>query len=58
MALKGIALLNWLVENKSSGYNYPCWGYPFDWNNGKVIPAGTPASWLRQQFSMLFGKLG
>ena len=42
--LKGIALLNWLVENKSSGYNYPCWGYPFDWNNGKVIPAGTPAS--------------
>jgi len=42
--IKGVKLLDWLGENKSLGYDYPCWGYPFNWNNGEIIPAETPAS--------------
>lgn len=34
---------NWLVDNASSGYAGPCWGYNFDWpNRAFLAPAGTP----------------
>lgn len=41
---KAVDLLDWLLDNKSPGYPYPCWGYPFDWDSGVVVPAYTPAS--------------
>lgn len=41
---KAIELLDWLLANQSNGYPYPCWGYPFDWDGGVVVPANTPAS--------------
>jgi hypothetical protein len=42
---KAVDLLDWLLGNQSSGYPYPCWGYPFDWATSEVIiPAHTPAS--------------
>jgi hypothetical protein len=37
-------LLDWLLANKSPRYLHTCWGYPFDWDSGVVIPAFTPAS--------------
>ncbi len=42
--VKASDLLDWLLANKSPGYSNPCWGYPFDWDSGVVIPALTPAS--------------
>jgi len=41
---KAIACLEWLLRNPSAGYQEPCWGYPFDWDNGVMVPALTPAS--------------
>ena len=42
----GVDELNWLVENKSSGYSGACWGLPFDWAMGDNVIAktGTPYS--------------
>jgi hypothetical protein len=42
--VKAISLLDWLLVNKSPGYSHACWGYPFDWDSGVVVPAFTPAS--------------
>ena len=41
---KAIGLLEWLLANQATGYSYPCWGYPFDWDSGVIVPAHTPAS--------------
>ncbi len=41
---KAVELLDWLLDNQSLGYPYPCWGYPFDWDSGVVVPAHTPSS--------------
>jgi hypothetical protein len=38
------ACLKWLDQNKAAGYGVACWGYPFEWQSGVVVPAGTPAS--------------
>ena len=27
------ALLNWLADNSSSGFQWPCWGYPYPWQD-------------------------
>lgn len=42
----GCGELDWLVENKSSGYSGACWGLPFDWAMGDNVIAktGTPYS--------------
>lgn len=42
--VKAENLLVWLSENKAQGQAYPSWGYPFDWDSGVDVPAGTPAS--------------
>ncbi|HUI31074.1 MAG TPA: hypothetical protein VLX91_12745 [Candidatus Acidoferrales bacterium] len=34
---------DWLVENASPGYRYPCWGYPFNWQADSFLPAYTPS---------------
>ena len=41
---KGLACLDWLLHNTSPGLSHRAWGYPFDWNNGVIIPACTPTS--------------
>ena len=41
---QGVECLQWLSRNVSAGYEYACWGYPFDWQNYVFVPAGTPAS--------------
>jgi hypothetical protein len=40
---KALKLSEWLLENRSEGYKYYCWGYPFAWNNSSKLPAFTPA---------------
>ncbi len=37
-------VLSWMLENQSPGYKHPCWGYPFDWDSGVIVPALTPSS--------------
>ena len=41
---KALACLDWLLHNTSPGVSYPCWGYPFDWRTGVIVPAFTPTS--------------
>ena len=41
---RGHECLQWLDANRAAGYRFPCWGYPFDWEAGVLVPAGTPAS--------------
>lgn len=38
-------LLEWLIENSSSEFAQPCWGYNFDWQNGRefFLPAYYPS---------------
>lgn len=36
--------LSWLLDNRVPGSPYPCWGYPFNWDSGVVVPANTPNS--------------
>lgn len=39
------ALLEWLIENSSNEFTQPCWGYNFDWQNGRefFLPAYAPS---------------
>jgi hypothetical protein len=39
---KAEACLLWLKENKKNSHKGTGWGYPFDWQSKKLIPAGTP----------------
>ncbi|OPY70154.1 MAG: Glycosyl Hydrolase Family 88 [Syntrophorhabdus sp. PtaU1.Bin002] len=41
---KALSCLNWLVSNRSKGYNNFCWGYPFDWQSEVFIPKDTPSA--------------
>lgn len=41
---KAKELLSWLSNHRSSGYEHPCWGYPFDWQSDILIPRGTPSA--------------
>ena len=41
---KALQCLDWLMKNSSSGYSGRCWGYPFDWQTIRLIPAGTPSA--------------
>lgn len=41
---RALECLAWLDDNMAEGYDFPCWGYPFDWESGVLVPAGTPAS--------------
>jgi rhamnogalacturonyl hydrolase YesR len=41
---KALACLGWLDAHRSAGFAYACWGYPFNWRTGVVVPANTPAS--------------
>lgn len=38
-------LLRWLIDNTSSEFSEPCWGYNFDWQNGRefFLPAYHPS---------------
>ncbi|MFQ5687593.1 MAG: hypothetical protein ACE5GV_13145, partial [Candidatus Scalindua sp.] len=36
--------LNWLMTNRSKGFNGNCWGYPFDWYTRVTIPKFTPSA--------------
>jgi uncharacterized protein YyaL (SSP411 family) len=40
---KGLACLDWLIENPSRDYSGYCWGYPFDWQSRIFIPKETPS---------------
>jgi hypothetical protein len=42
---KAERLLEWLRANSAPGYDRPCWGYNFDWQNGRkfFLPAYEPA---------------
>lgn len=36
-------LFNWLIENRTAGFNQYCWGYNFDWaSSAKFIEAFSP----------------
>lgn len=39
------SLLEWLTENRSQSFDLPCWGYNFDWQNGRkfFLPAYHPS---------------
>lgn len=40
---KGVYLLDWLLDNISTGYAGKCWGYQYDWQDvGFFAPAGLP----------------
>ena len=43
---KGKRVLEWLIDNQSTGYSGACWGLPFDWQLAKGVLAkrGTPCS--------------
>ncbi len=41
---RAIECLEWLKENRNSAFLEPCWGYPFNWHSGVIVPANTPAS--------------
>lgn len=41
---KALQCLQWLDTHRSPGYTHACWGYPFNWESGVVVPAWTPAS--------------
>lgn len=43
---KGEKVLDWLIDNQSTGYSGACWGLPFDWQLAKGVLAkrGTPCS--------------
>jgi hypothetical protein len=37
------ALLDWLIEHPSAGFPWPCWGYPYPWQDvGFLAPRGYP----------------
>lgn len=38
-------LLDWLCDNQSPAFELPCWGYNFDWQNGRkfYLPANHPS---------------
>lgn len=37
------ALLDWLTEHPSAGFPWPCWGYPYPWQDvGFFAPRGYP----------------
>ncbi|MFB6159824.1 MAG: hypothetical protein ABEJ61_01450 [Haloferacaceae archaeon] len=40
------ALLDWLAHNESSAFDPACWGYNFDWQNGRkfFLPANHPST--------------
>lgn len=40
----GQACLDWFLQNRCQDHPYPCWGYPFNWDSGVVVPAHTPTS--------------
>jgi hypothetical protein len=41
---KALACLGWLDTHRATGFTGACWGYPFDWRTGVIVPANTPAS--------------
>lgn len=44
--LEATRLLRWLLDNTSSAFSEPCWGYNFDWQNGRkfFLPAYYPST--------------
>ena len=40
---KSLECLNWLLSNRSKGFNGNCWGYPFDWHTRITVPKFTPS---------------
>ena len=53
--IKGLECIDWLKDNQSPGYKYPCWGYPFDWDSEEVIvKAYTPSGVVVSAVSEVF----
>jgi uncharacterized protein YyaL (SSP411 family) len=51
---KAISNLKWLEENTSPGYEYFCWGQPFDWQSRTLMPAYTPRATVTSQAVQAF----
>ncbi len=51
---KAIAILEWLKENTSVGYNKYCWGQPYDWYSRKLFPANVPRATVTSQVANAF----
>ena len=41
---QGESCLESLNQIRSSGFENPCWGYPFNWDSGVIVPAFTPTA--------------
>lgn len=43
--IEATRLVEWLIENPAPGFSLPCWGYNFDWQNGRefFLPAYHPS---------------
>lgn len=39
-------MIEWLVAHPSTGYSGLSWGYPFTWQTGVLVPAGTPSGFV------------
>ena len=51
---QALHILEWLKKNPSPGYAYLCWGQPYHWFSGKVIPAFTPRTTVTSQVATAF----
>lgn len=47
-------ILQWLTEHRVKSVPHHCWGQPYDWYSGKVIPKNTPRTTVTSQVSHAF----
>jgi len=47
-------IFDWILSKRTSGFKYYCWGQPYDWFSGKVIPAHTPRTTVTSQMGHAF----
>jgi len=51
---KAKLLLDWIISNKTSGFENYCWGQPYDWYSRKVIEKHTPRTTVSSQVAAVF----
>ena len=51
---KALEILDWLKKNPSPDQDYFCWGQPYHWYSGKVMPAFTPRTTVTSQVANAF----
>ena len=49
-----IRILDIIDVASTKGYNNKCWGQPYDWYSGKIIPKGTPRTTVTSQMIHTF----